>query len=401
MFDKSFNNKSESTPSENRIRVLKLIRNKKEITRADIIDQTGLSAPTITRIIEALLEMKLIVQDEVGSSNGGRPPQIIKFDYENNYVIGIDIGGTFLRAAFSNLDGEFLYEIKVPTEVEQGFDGVMKQIGEMIQRLLNRAKSRKSNVFGIGVSVCGIMNKQSGMLEYSPVLDWKNVDIRKALSEYTDLEISIGNVANLISLGELYYGVGTKFDDFISINLEYGIGSGIIIDRKLFEGANGHSGEIGHIVVNRQSSLKGREGIEGTLEALASGYGIADIVNARLKKGEESILNGEKNIDSRMVLNAAMNGDKLALEVIEEAADYIGISIDILIKLFNTQAVVLSGGFGEKGDFFNDKIRNKVRKLSLQLQKDEIPILVSSFGTDANLMGAFSLILQNVLHLES
>jgi len=392
--------KSETTPSENRIRVLKIIRNKNEITRADIIEQTGLSAPTITRIIESLLSKKLIVQDEVGSSNGGRPPQIIKFDSENNYVIGIDIGGTFLRAAFSNLDGEFLYEIKVPTEVQKGFDGVMKQLGEMIQRLLERAKSRKNNVFGIGVSVCGIMNKKSGMLDYSPVLDWKNVDIRKALSEYTDLEISIGNVANLISLGELYYGVGTQFDDFICINLEYGIGSGIIIDRKLFEGAHGYSGEIGHIVVNRQSSTKGREGIEGTLEALASRYGIADIVKARLEKGENSSLKINETIDSQSVLNAAINGDELSSQVVEEAADYIGISIDILIKLFNTQAVVLSGGFGEKGDFFNDKIRNKVRELSLQLQKEEVPIMISSFGTDANLMGAFSLILQSVLHLE-
>ncbi|HBX65505.1 MAG TPA: hypothetical protein DEG32_04905, partial [Balneolaceae bacterium] len=353
-------NKSETTPSENRIRVLKLIRNKKEITRADIIEQTGLSAPTITRIIEALLNKKLIIQDEVGSSSGGRPPQIIKFDSENNYVIGIDIGGTFIRAAFSNLDGEFLYEIKVPTEVEKGFVGVMKQLGEMIQRLLERAKSRKNNVFGIGVSVCGIMNKKSGLLDYAPVLDWRNVDIRKALSEYTDLQISIGNVANLISLGELYYGVGEQFDDFICINMEYGIGSGIIIDRQLFEGANGYSGEIGHIVVNRQSTIKGREGIEGTLEALASRYGIADIMKARMEKGEDSLLKNDEVIDSQSVLNAASSGDKLAIQVLEEAADYIGISIDILIKLFNTQAIVLSGGFGEEGEFFNEKIKSKV-----------------------------------------
>ena len=105
--DKYYSDKPEATSIQNKLRVLGLIRNKQETTRTEIIKLTQLSAPTVTKIIEGLIKEKLVKQDEVGSSHGGRPPQIIKFDSKNNYVIGIDIGGTFLRAALSNLYGEF------------------------------------------------------------------------------------------------------------------------------------------------------------------------------------------------------------------------------------------------------------------------------------------------------
>lgn len=396
-----YNDRTDSTPSQNRIRVLQLIRDKKEITRANIIKGTGLSAPTVTRIVEALLEKKIIKQDELGSSNGGRPPQIIRFDSKDNFVIGIDISGTSIRAAFSNLDGEFMYEIHLPIEASRGIDGVMEQVGELIQKLLNRSNSKHERVFGIGVSICGIVNSHTGVVDYIPVFNWKNIDIKKALREYTDLPISVGNVAHLLAQGELLYGIGKEFKNFISINLGYGIGSGIIINGEPFYGADGYSGEIGHIVVNHKSEKKGKEGIYGALEALASGYGIVDIAKERIEAGEISSLSNHLNsLTAKTIMKAAIEGDNLATDLINCSADYIGISIDTLIKLFNPEAITLSGGLSETGDFFVEKIRKKVAAISLPLYKEEVPIMVSSFGEEASLMGAFSLILQNILRLE-
>jgi len=399
---KLFNSNQEVSPKQNQIKVLELIRNKREITRADIIRLTGLSAPTVTRVIDVLLEKKLIRQDELGTSNGGRPPQIIRFDSQNNYVIGIDIGATFVRAALSNLDGEFIYEVHLPTARENGFDGVMEQVGELIQKLSDRAATKEELVFGIGISVCGIVNSHTGMVDYSPVFDWTNVDVKKALRKYTDLRIAIGNVAHLIAHGELLYGIGKKYDHFISINLGYGIGSGIIINRQPFYGADGYAGEIGHIVVDPKSSRKGREGICGTLEALASGYGIADIVREKIEAGESTALSEQApgSLSAKSVMKAAIGGDPLAIRLIDDSASYVGISIDTLIKLFNPQAITLSGGLVDSGIFFIDKIKQKVTSVSLPPQKEKVPILNSSFGEEASLMGAFSLILQHILRLE-
>lgn len=396
-----YSDKPETSSTQNKVRVLELIRNKKEITRADIIKLTQLSAPTVTRIIEALLEKKMIKHDELGSSKKGRPPQIIRFDSKNNYVIGIDIGGTSVRAALSNLDGEFIFEIHQSTAIDHGFDGVIEQVGDLIQKLLGRAEARNEGVFGIGVSVCGIVNSKTGIVVYSPVFNWTNVDIKKALAKYTDLKITVGNDAQLIALGELFYGIGKQYDHFITMSLGYGIGSGIVVNRQPFYGWEGYTGEIGHIVIDSHSKWKGREGIYGTLEAVASGYGIEDIVKEMIKTGEPTSLADISSVSltTKSVTQAAIGGDKFAIKIIDSAADYIGISIDTLIKLFNPQAVSLSGGL-LRNDYLIERIKKKLESVSLAPYQGKVAILPSSFGEEAALMGAVSLILQNILRLE-
>ena len=201
--------------NQNKIRVLQIIRNEKEITRSEIIRISGLSAPTVTRIVESLVHLKLIQTEGLGSSDGGRPPQLIRFRSKENYVIGIDLGATFIRSALSNLDGEFIFEIQVPTNLKKGFDGVMEQVGEVIGKLRERASQNSLPLWGIGIAVCGMVNKNTGFVEYSPIFGWRNVNVQKALSKFTNLNIAIGNVTHLIALGELLYGVGKQFKNFI------------------------------------------------------------------------------------------------------------------------------------------------------------------------------------------
>ncbi|MFY0650696.1 MAG: ROK family transcriptional regulator [Cyclobacteriaceae bacterium] len=396
-----YSDKPETSLTQNKVRVLGLIRNKKETTRSEIIKLTQLSAPTVTKIIDALIDEKVITHDELGSSKGGRPPQIIRFDSKNNYVIGVDIGGTFVRAALSNLDCEFSYEIHQSTEITNGFEGIMAQVGSLIEKLVIRAESQNDRVFGIGVSVRGLVNSKTEKVAYSPVFKWTNVDIKNALKKYTDLKIAIGNDAQLNALGELFFGIGNKYDHFITFKLGFGIGAGIVVNRQPFQGWEGYTGEIGHIIVDPHSKKKGREGIDGTLEVLASGYGIEDVVKQMLNEGQKSSLADHlpSTIDTRSVINAAINGDELAAKVVDSACQYIGISIDTLIKLFNPQAISLSGGM-LRNNYLIKRIEEKVESSSLSPYKGKVPILPSSFGEEASLMGAISLILQNILSLK-
>jgi len=389
--------------NQNKIKVLQLIRRKKETTRAEIIKLTGLSAPTVTRIVENLVQLNLIQTDETGASIGGRPPQLICFQSKENYVIGIDLGATFIRSALSNLDGEFVFEIQVPTDIKKGFEGVMQQVGELIEKLSERADKRSLRLWGIGIAVCGMVNKKSSIVEYSPIFGWKNVNIYDALSKYTKLNIALGNVTHLIALGEMLYGVGKEYENFICINVGYGIGSGIIIDGKLFSGADGIAGEVGHIVVDKHNNRKGLEGVTGTLEALASGYGLADVARDLAKSDKESVLYklDADEIDAKKVFAAAKNGDRLANEIIDGIADYLGIGIDTLIKLFNTECVVLSGGLVQNNDILINKIRSQIQNYSMPAISRSVPIVQSGFGEYAALMGSFSLILERILLLEN
>jgi len=389
--------------NQNKIKVLQLIRNAKEITRAEIIRLSGLSAPTVTRIVESLVQLNLIQSEGLGSSIGGRPPQLINFKSKENYVIGIDLGATFIRSALSNLDGEFIFEIHVPTNLKKGFDGVMEQVSGLIEKLSERASQKSLPLWGIGIAVCGMVNKNTGIVEYSPIFGWKNVNIQEALSKHTSLKIALGNVTHLIALGELLYGVGKDYRNFICVNLGYGIGSGIIIDGKLFGGADGIAGEVGHIVMDRHNNRKGLEGVSGTLEALASGYGIADVARELAKSDSASVLYSldDEDIDARKVFEAAKNGDRLAGEIIENVAGYLSVSIDTLIKLFNTECIVLSGGLVQNGDLLLGKIREQVTNYALSGVSRTVPIVQSGFGENAALMGSFSLILERILLLES
>jgi len=395
--------KTDFQGNQNKIKVLQIIRNEKEITRSEIIRISGLSAPTVTRIVESLVHLKLIQTEGLGSSDGGRPPQLIRFRSKENYVIGIDLGATFIRSALSNLDGEFIFEIQVPTNLKKGFDGVMEQVGEVIGKLRERASQNSLPLWGIGIAVCGMVNKNTGFVEYSPIFGWRNVNVQKALSKFTNLNIAIGNVTHLIALGELLYGVGKQFKNFICVNLGYGIGSGIIIDGKLFSGADGIAGEVGHIVLDKNCNRKGSEGLCGTLEALASGYALADIARERAKLDFESVLHvfDPEEIDAKIVFEAAYNGDKLANKIFDGVAGDLSIGIDTLIKLFNTECIVLSGGLVQNGDLMIEKIRIQVAEYSLSGVSRSVPIVKADFGVNAALMGSFSLILERILLLES
>ena len=278
----------------------------------------------------------------------------------------------------------------------------MDQIGTLIKKLEERARQRNLKLWGIGIAICGMVNKNTGIVEYSPIFDWFQVDVRKALSSYTSLDIALGNVVHLIALGELLYGVGQLYTDFICINLGYGIGSGIISNRRLFTGADGIAGEIGHIIIDSKTGRKGMEGISGTLEALASGYGIADIARELSLTDKESVLHSldPADIDAKSVFDAAKNGDHLSVTLIDSVAKSISIGIDTLIKLFNPECIVLTGGLILNGDYLINKIRKELQEFSMNAVSRKVPVITSGFGENAALMGSFSLTLEKILHLE-
>lgn len=388
----------------NKITVLKLIRESKEISRAEIVKKTKLSAPTVTRIVDVLVNDRLVAMLGDGNSSGGRPPKLLKFDGTNNYVIGVDLGSTSIRAALSDLNGDFVTEIEAPTQLGRGVEIIIQQVAALIDKLINRSKLSKKSILGIGLAVAGLINPQKGFVKYSPVFKWKDVQLDAILEKYIDLPVIFDNVSRITALGEMYYGIGKKYKNYISVNVGYGIGAGIVIDSKPMYGNFGYAGEFGHIVLERSSQFVGKDGIRGSLEALASGYGIAEIARNQLKQGQKSALSNlsEKELTAEAVFNAAKKGDKLAKEIIDNALQYLGQGVALLINIFDPQAIVFSGGLTKSGPSFFKAIE----KYALDYQfKGEgsrsVKILPSSFQDDASLMGAFSLITSKVLNFDS
>lgn len=391
----------------NKIEVLKLIRESKQISRADIVKRINLSAPTVTRIVEGLISDKLAIMVGEGDSTGGRPPKLIKFDGSDDFVIGIDLGSTSIRGGISDLKGEFIAEIETSTDLEGGVDKICIQVVRLIEKLILRSKVSKEKVLGVGLAIAGLIKVESGMVEFSPVFNWRKVDFKNELEKHLKLPIFYDNVTRVTALGELVNGVGKKYSNFICVNAGFGIGAGIIINGKLFYGSRGYSGELGHLVVDGKSDYVGKGSIKGSFESLASGYGIAEAAKRKMRNRKENskiseIINGDlRKITAKVVIDCARNGDLLALEIFDEAMEYWGVALDALIKLFNPEAIVIAGGLIKSGDIFFERLRRNILEHKLADVEDEVPILPSSFGSDATLIGAKSLVISKVLQFET
>jgi glucokinase-like ROK family protein len=387
----------------NKIKILNFIRSSDGISRADIAKKTRLSPPTVSRIVEDLIEEELVIEVGEGESKGGRRPTLLEFSGENHYIIGIDLGTTNIYGVLTDLNAQIIAEKKVPTNVNSGFHKVMERTAEVIQDLEELlSKKKQKRIYGIGMAVAGLINRKRMIVEFSPDFHWHEVDVIAELSKWHEIPIVFDNVTRVMALGELCFGVGRMHRNFICVNVGYGIGAGIIVEGNPLFGFNGMAGEFGHITLERDSDIQCDCGNFGCLEALSSGNAIAKVAQRKLKSGISSILNemceGKvESITAEMVAHAAKLGDSLAWEVFENAMEYLGIGIAALINLFNPEIVVIGGGVTQAGDILFDKVRKVVKARALHKIAQEIDIVPATFGMKAAAMGAVALILNKVL----
>lgn len=385
----------------NKIKVLNLIRESGEISRAEIVKQTGLSAPTITRIVDSLINTeKLAEQVGIGESKGGRPPVIVQFNGEGSYVIGIDWGRTHIYTVLSNLNGEVLAALDVKTEATDSFESDLKHVINLAEKLIIKSKIDKKKLRGIGVAAAGFINKKTDIIEYSPNFNWESVDIKKPLSEYFHVPVIVDNVSRVMAQGELMYGIGERCKDFIFINIGYGIGSGIIMNGMPFYGFDGMAGEIGHNKVHSATAagLQCSCGKLDCLECYSSGRGIAAMAMEKLKFYPDSGLNSLKKISTQTISALARKGDDFALYLFNQAADYLGLAIASVANMFNPAAIVLGGKVMNSGSFFTERIRTVFEREVIQQPNRNIELLQSKLGNEAAVKGAISLILNEVLN---
>jgi len=388
----------------NKIRIIKLIRESEAISRAALAKESGLSAATVSRIVEVLIKEGLVSEIGEGVSSGGRRPTLLKFSGHENFVIGIDLGTTHIYGVLCNLDAEIIAELKRPTNVDEGFARIMQRTSQIIKDLEAQLRAKKGRICGIGMAVAGLINIKRNIVEFSPDFHWHNVDVRGELAQWHKVPIIFDNVTRVMALGEKWYGIGRKYDNFICINVGYGIGAGIIIEESPLYGSSGMAGEFGHLTLDKNSDIQCDCGNYGCLEALASGNAIAKAGQKALAGGTRSLLleisNGDASrVTAEMVANAAKQGDPVAWGVFDKAAEYLGIGIAGLINLFSPEAVVIGGGVAQAGDILFDKVRKTVAARSLKKISSEVEIRPATFGIKAAVMGAVSLILREVLNL--
>lgn len=304
-------------------------------------------------------------------------------------TIGIDIGGTNLRAALLNEAGEIKHRAAMDTQAADGFDAVMQRCAGLVTSLLKEADDTNA-AWPIGVGVPGPLIHKTGVVLNAPNLPgWKNAPVHDRLAAITGRIVVVENDANAAAFGEFSAGAGAKSGNMVMFTLGTGIGGGVIIDGQLIRGSFDNAGELGHIIVEPQ----GREcpcGQRGCLERYASASSVADRARESLTAGEKSSLSEipAAQLDSGSVVKASQAGDELAVRIWSETCRYLALACVNMQHILNPKTIILAGGLINAGDALLDPVRTEFRRLTWKMAEDVPDIRLATLGGDAGVIGA-------------
>ena len=311
------------------------------------------------------------------------------------YYVGIDLGGTFIKGGIVEDGGNILVDEKIPTGSEGGAVDVAKNIASLFSSLLNKLNLTKRDVIGIGIGVPGIIDSKSGEVIYSCNLGWENFRIGEAVESLTGLSVKITNDANAAALGEAKFGCGKNYSSTVLITLGTGVGSGIVIDGKLFEGNKSAGAEFGHSVI-----CAGGEvctcGRRGCFEAYASATAlIRDTKRAMQKHPESKMWDGGDidTVDGKRAFDY-LDTDEAAKEVVKNYTDMIGVGLVNIANTFRPEAIILGGGICAEGERLTRPLVEFMnREIYASDKSPEVKILIASLGNKAGILGAAALLM--------
>lgn len=316
------------------------------------------------------------------------------------FIAGVDLGGTKILSAIATPDGRILARDRRPTEAEEGPAPVFSRIVESLRQALTEAGGRAGDLIGIGVAVPGPVDQRRGVVTDPPNLPgWRDVPIGRWLRDALKVPTVLENDANAAALGEHRYGAGRGSRHMIYLTVSTGIGGGIIIDRKLYRGASGAAGELGHVIIDADGPQCSC-GAHGCLEALASGTALARDGAALIARGEAPRLAeiiGQGPVTAEAVAEAARAGDPAAARLIAQAGHYLGLGLTSFVNIFNPQVIVIGGGVAKIGRPFLEPAEAVMRKLAFPQAVADVRLETAALGDDAGVQGAISLVLEKML----
>ena len=303
------------------------------------------------------------------------------------YGIGIDIGGMSIKAGLVDQNGVIVKENRVKTAptAKECIDNMVEQIN----KLLKEQQVSISQIKGIGVGCPGAVSPDKGIVDFLPNLGWNNVPLVDLLKEKFDTQIKIANDASVAALAEAIYGSAKDYNNCIMFTLGTGVGGGIIIDKKLYDGGYGRGGELGHITldINGEPCTCGRR---GCVETFVSATALIRQTKKAMVEDESSTMwkfsGGLEGVDGRTAFECAKNGDKSAISVVENYCKYLAESIMSLLN-------VLGGGISLQGKNLTDKLTEYCEKFDYGYKSaPKTKIICASLGNDAGIIGASALI---------
>ena len=385
--------------------VLDQVRHGRARSRRGIVSETGLSRSIVVQRVGELLERGLLREGEVGPSTGGRPPRQVTFRGDAGHLLVADLGATSIDVAVTTLDARVLNHAAEPADIAAGPEVVLSRVEELFDRLLGGTPSIPGRVWGVGIGVPGPVEFRSGRPISPPIMPgWDRYGIRDRLGARLEAPVWVDNDVNVLGLGEWRAGAAADHDNVLIVKVGTGIGAGIIADGRIYRGAQGAAGDVGHIQISDETSIVCRCGERGCLEALAGGAAIARDGEAAARAGESArlsaILEARGHLTAEDVADAAAHGDAVSAALLTAAGGRIGSMLAAVVNFFNPSLIVIAGGVAQSGDRFLAAIREAVYRRSLPLATRELRVVPSSLGATAGVVGAATMVADELFSRE-
>lgn len=354
-----------------KLKILELIKAKNGISRIDISREFGITPAAVGKVINEFLEKKIIVEEREGESSGGRKPSLLNINKDKiGNILGVYFAPTFVQVTIGDIDGNIISTRRYRLG-DLGGD-IVGSTEEIIEKELTKNK----DIEVISVVMNGLVDSERGVSIFSPHYNTKNISIVERFQKKFRKKVYLENDVRVMALVEKVFGECRDNQNFVVLNVEEGVGGSIYLNDMLYHGYGSMSGELGHMVVKRNSLEKCSCGKRGCLETEVSNRAIIKKIMAQIRINNQysslkKVLDEGKKLEIKDVLEGVEERDMLSLSVVGEAIQYIAYALDMIISVINPEKIILYGEFFQNKYIFKSLL-NEIGKITLDEQNYQI-----------------------------
>lgn len=369
----------------NRLRVVDALRRAGTASRSDLARMTGLSRSTVTTLVSDLQGRGLIVEQadaRVEPIGRGRPPVFLRLDAAAGSALGVDFGHRHVRVAVADLSSAVLAERFVEMDVDDVPEEALDIAAELAAHVLTEAGVARSRVIGAGMALSAPIDRHKGVVGSTVLPSWAGIQAGEELSRRLEVPVELDNDANLGALAEISFGAGRGLADVVYVMMSSGVGAGLVLGGRLYHGASGIAGELGHIQAQPEGAMC-RCGSRGCLETVASTGALLALL--RPTHGADLTLHG--------LLDLVAEGDLGALRVVNDAGRAVGRAVADLCNYLNPAAIIVGGDLSPAGDPLLDGVREEIDRYALRGAARAVEVRAGVLGERAEVLGALAVVI--------
>ncbi len=380
--------------------ILECLRRQAPLSRAELAVMTGLTKATVSSLVKELVEARFVRETSIDVGHKGRPAIPLVLNEKAGFIVGIEVGVDSLTALLTDFSAGIVWRHHEAARHSDP-DGVLRRVVQVIHLAVAEAEARGGAVLGLGLGVLGLVDVETGWLLYAPNLGWSNVPLRSRLEAEFNFPIYVDNEANLAALGESFFGSARSSDFVLYISSGVGVGGGIVLNRRILAGVAGVAGEVGHMVID-PNGPRCSCGNQGCWETFINEAALYRRVQAAITAGQPSMLAAANSfnpdpVNVTRVVEAAREGDAVAINALETTARYFGLGLTNLINALNPHLVVIGGDMSPALEFGLPIVKDVVSSRALPGSRDSVEIVMATHGSNGCAMGGIASIYRHVL----